>query len=93
MLGFPIVMGIIQTFFLLFIYNYETPKFLYIRRKRRQCDIALGRIYTSEKDIDRVLSKLKAVTTNSGGSSEVSWKDLFGSYYVKALFVVFGIFY
>ena len=90
MLAFPLITVLIQSTLLFTIYSYETPKFLYIRRKRRQCDKALSKVYVNNKDIDRVLSKLKAVTTSDAGSSlEVGWKDLFGENYITALLVVF----
>eukprot|EP00826_Nyctotherus_ovalis_P035371 TRINITY_DN3036_c0_g4_i1.p2 TRINITY_DN3036_c0_g4~~TRINITY_DN3036_c0_g4_i1.p2 ORF type:complete len:151 (-),score=33.36 TRINITY_DN3036_c0_g4_i1:471-923(-) len=91
MLGFPLLVAVAQTILLFTIYKYETPKFLYIRRRRIQCDKALSKVYTTEKDIDRVLSKLKAVTAGgSGGSLEVGWKELFSENYITALFVIFG---
>lgn len=91
MLAFPLVTVTVQTLLLFTIYKFETPKYLYIHRKRLQCDKALSKVYTTDKDIDRVLSKLKAATSGgASGSLEVGWKELFSENYIAALFVVFG---
>jgi len=89
MLGFPIIIAIIQTLLLIFVFYYETPKFLYLRKKNNTCDKALSKIYAAEEDINRVMSKLKAVAISQGqGKTEPSWGDLFGKTYVIALFAV-----
>lgn len=90
MLGFPIVIAALQTALFLFVFKYETPKFLYIRKKRRVCDEALSKIYTTDADIDRVMSKLKAVSLSQGAGGEAGWKELFGRTYITALIVVLG---
>lgn len=91
MLGAPILVAVLQSVLLIFVFKYETPKFLYLRKKRRTCTKALSRIYASDADIDRVLTKLKAVALSQGqGSAEAGWSDLFGRTYVTALLVVLG---
>eukprot|EP00826_Nyctotherus_ovalis_P042880 TRINITY_DN4479_c0_g1_i2.p1 TRINITY_DN4479_c0_g1~~TRINITY_DN4479_c0_g1_i2.p1 ORF type:complete len:280 (-),score=21.23 TRINITY_DN4479_c0_g1_i2:559-1398(-) len=91
MLGFPILIAVLQSVLLIFVFKYETPKFLYLRKKRRTCTKALSKIYASDADIDRVLTKLKAVALTQGqGSAEAGWSELFGRTYVTALLVVLG---
>eukprot|EP00826_Nyctotherus_ovalis_P040629 TRINITY_DN4022_c0_g1_i8.p1 TRINITY_DN4022_c0_g1~~TRINITY_DN4022_c0_g1_i8.p1 ORF type:complete len:302 (+),score=54.78 TRINITY_DN4022_c0_g1_i8:483-1388(+) len=91
MLGFPIIIAVLQTALFLFVFKYETPKFLYIRKKRRICDEALSKIYITNADIDRVMSKIKAVTLSQGAGGEAGWKDLFGRTYITALIVVLAL--
>ena len=57
--------------------------------------MALAKIYKCNADIDRVMSKLKAISMSQGNnkSGGESYKDLFGSTYLKAMFVVFRIIY
>ncbi len=88
MLGFPLVMIAIQTALLLFVFPYETPKFLFFNKRMHECHQALSKVYTNKATMNRVMSKLKALQQDGGKSSEVAWKDLFSSMYLKALIVV-----
>ena len=90
MLAFPLIPMAIQTIFLISLYTYDTPKYLYLNKRRRECREALSKIYTTEYDIKRSLVKLKALEQDGAGgkSSEVSWSDLFSRTYIKALVVV-----
>eukprot|EP01022_Parablepharisma_sp_SALTPOND_P033419 TRINITY_DN88690_c0_g1_i1.p1 TRINITY_DN88690_c0_g1~~TRINITY_DN88690_c0_g1_i1.p1 ORF type:complete len:270 (+),score=-7.78 TRINITY_DN88690_c0_g1_i1:513-1322(+) len=93
MLGFPLVIIALQTALLLFIYVYETPKYLYFHRRRNECEEALSKIYNNKDTITRVMVKLKALQLDECGhrSSGVTWRELFGRTYLKALIVVLSI--
>lgn len=94
MLAFPLVTALIQTLCLSFIYTNDTPKYLYLNGRNKECEEQLRKIYEQEASIQLVLSKLRALQQGSGAgkSADVSYSDLFGRMYIKALFVVFGTF-
>ena len=88
MLAFPLVTMTLQTVLLFLLYNSETPKYLYLNGHKQESRALLHKLYTTEEKINEVEDKLAALLENT--STQVSWKELFGRVYLKALFVVFG---
>jgi len=92
MLGFPLIPMAIQTILLLIIYTHETPKFLYTNNKAEECEELLKKIYNNEETIKSILEKFKELMKGDANAGSVSWSELFGRTYRKALIVVFCIF-
>lgn len=92
MLAFPIITMTLQTILLFVVYSGETPKFLYLNGKKAESRRQIEKIYTDPTKVAEVESKLEALVADAsaGSSSTVSYGELFGRTYRKALFVVLG---
>ena len=90
MLMFPIVIVVIQTASLLFIYTNDTPKYLYQMGAAESCKEALEKVYLDQKKIDTIVGTLSACQKDSS-SKEVTWSLLFSKMYLKSVLIIMVI--
>ena len=68
MCGFPIVISVIQTLLMLFVFNYDTPKMLKQKKQNAKLNELMGKIY----EADRVQERINAIVVDEGTSSNFS---------------------
>jgi len=68
MFGFPIVISVVQTILMLFVFNYDTPKMLKQKKHNAKLNELMGKIY----EADRVQERINAIVVDEGTSSNFS---------------------
>lgn len=71
MFALPIAFSILQGILLLTVFNYETPKFLKQNSQHAQLNELMGKIYESDKVVDRI----DAIVIESGKGSSPGYKE------------------
>jgi len=65
MFAIPIGISLLQMILLLTVFNYETPKFLKQHNKHAELNKLMGKIYES----DRIVERINAITVASDSGS------------------------
>ena len=81
----PAVLNAVNMFMLLFVFKYETPKFLYLNQKNIDGAIrSLSTIYIRNEDVEIMMNDLSKLSDPK--NSEIAIKDLFTKKYIIRLF-------
>jgi SP family arabinose:H+ symporter-like MFS transporter len=91
MVGFPAIFNILNTILLLYVFKYDTPKYLFmIKKDETATRKSLNSIYKRDEDSEEVIKDLKMLLSQQ--EEEMTFSSLFNKKYRKRMLIGIALF-